>query len=107
MSVGIVIAGGRLRRTVTMNLAVLRFPAWSVAEQVTRVVPSGKDDPVPGLQRTATDGSTASLAVGRGRSATRAPSALVARTVIAAGREIVGGIRSTTATVNVFVTVLP
>jgi hypothetical protein len=62
---GTVITGGVVSRsvTVTVKLALPVLPAWSVAVQVTEVVPSGKVEPEDGLHVGVSAPSTLSFAV--------------------------------------------
>ena len=66
MFTGHVIAGAVVSRTVTVNEHVRAFGgvAWSLAVQVTVVVPIGKRVPETGAQLTVGVGSHASVAVG-------------------------------------------
>jgi hypothetical protein len=64
--------------TVTVNVPDAVFPAASLAEQVTMVVPIGKVDPEAGAQVTERFPLTASTAVAM--NVTTAPAALVATT---------------------------
>jgi hypothetical protein len=65
MSAGtLLIVGGVVSRTVTVNVFVAVLPAPSLAEQVTVVVPRANVELDAGLQVTGTFPLTASLAVG-------------------------------------------
>jgi hypothetical protein len=90
--------------TVTLNDPDAGLPALSVAEQATVVVPTGKVEPEAGVQVTGTDPSTRSEA--EAENVTTAPG-LVACTVISAGIFKVGGVLSTTVTLNEAEPVLP
>jgi hypothetical protein len=74
------------------------FPALSVAEQVTLVVPNENVEPEAGEQVAGTEPSTTSEA--EAENVTTAPLALVACTVMFDGSVNVGGVSSTTFTLN-------
>jgi hypothetical protein len=61
---GALIDGGVVSRTTMLNRARATLPTWSVAVQVTTVVPRGNVEPEGGTQRTCTLGSEGSTAVG-------------------------------------------
>ncbi len=75
-----------------------------MAEQFTWVVPNGKIEPEAGEQLTATEPSTRSVA--EAEKSTVAPEALVASTVISAGRFKAGAVVSTTVILKLAVPVL-
>jgi len=84
--------------TVTLKLALPVWPAVSVAEQVTFVVPKPKVLPEAGVQVVARAPSTLSEAVAENEYA--APAVLVASRVVSAGTATAGAVVSTTRTVN-------
>jgi hypothetical protein len=92
MSPGTVTTGGVFCWTVTAKNPVAVFPALSVAEQVTLVVPSGNAEPEAGVQVTGTEPSTRSEA--EAENVTIAPLAPVALTVMLAGTVTTGGVLS-------------
>jgi hypothetical protein len=91
--------------TVTLNDPDAELPALSLAEQVTVVVPSGNVEPEAGVHVTGTEPSTGSEA--EAVNLTTAPLALVAGTVMSDGSVKVGGVLSTTFTLNDAEPVLP
>ena len=82
-----------MSRTVTVKVAVLLFPASSVAVTVTVVTPNGNVLPDAGLALTVGVASTASVAVGRLK-VTTAPLALVASAVRLLTAPSTGGVVS-------------
>jgi hypothetical protein len=89
--------GAVLSRTVTSNVPGTEvFPAASVAQQETWVVPSGKTEPEAGLQTELGDGSIVSCGVTE--KVTVAPLVDVASTGKDAGTVMVGGVWSWTFT---------
>src|SRR3989442_15093084 len=105
MSVGRDSAGGVVSTTPTSKVAAPVLPAKSVAVQVTTVVPSEKMDPDVGVHETATDPSTISEA--DEENVTTAPVGPVASTENGEGTVTIGGVVSTTVTMNAPVAVLP
>ena len=85
--------------TVTVKVQVAVLPDASVAVQVTVVVPTGKQDPDGGLQRTVTPGQL-SLAVVVKVTATHGSLTVAVLAVMLAGQVIVGGWVSLTLTVK-------
>jgi hypothetical protein len=96
--VGTVTTGPVVSATVTVNDAAPVFPLVSVAVQLTVVGPSGKVDPLAGVQLTGRGPSTTSLADAVKLNA--APVALVASTVALAGTVTTGPVVSATVTVK-------
>lgn len=94
----LVMVGGVVSTTLTVNEPVLCFALASVALQLTVVEPSGKDEPEAGVQLTVGLGSTMSLA--DAENPTVAPALLVASAVTVPGRFKVGAVVSVTVTVN-------
>src|SRR5688572_7421462 len=92
------INGGVLSTTVTANEPMDVFSLSSVAEQLTVVIPRPNVEPEAGEQVTATVPATRSCAVAV--NVTTAPAALVASTVMSAGRVRTGGVLSSTFTSN-------
>jgi hypothetical protein len=90
--------GAPLSWTVTVNVADAEFVP-SVAVHVTVVVPSGKVEPEVGVHVGVTGPTTMSFADAENETA--APEASVAGAVMSAGGEMLGGVESTTVTVNV------
>ena len=105
MLAGQVIVGAVVSRTVTVNVQVRVFcgVAWSLAVQVTVVVPNGKAEPEAWAQLTVGLGSHESIAVAL--KLTAAPAVLVHSAVTFAGHVIAGPVVSRTVTVNVHVLV--
>src|SRR3989442_14130203 len=100
MAAGALIAGAWLSRTVTDCVALLEFPAASVAVQVTMVVPLGK---VAGaLFATTSDApdETASTALAEPSAGAAAQVPRAVLVVIAGGAVTVGGVVSCTVTVK-------
>jgi hypothetical protein len=95
---GTVTTGPVVSATVTVNDAAPVFPFASVAVHVTVVAPSGKVDPLAGVQLTATLPFTRSFAVAV--KVKLAPVALVASTVTFAGTVTPGPVVSVTVTVK-------
>jgi hypothetical protein len=95
---GTVTTGPVVSVTVTVKEAAPLLPVVSVAVQVTVVGPSGKVDPLAGVQVTARGPSTASLA--DAVKLKLAPVALVASSVALAGTVTTGPIVSVTVTVK-------
>ena len=89
MSSGTVRSGGVSVLTVTVPPPLPTLPLLSVASQVTGVSPSGKTDPDPGVQVSATGPSTASVAVAA--YVTAAPSGPVASAGVGVVNVIEGG----------------
>jgi uncharacterized protein YhbP (UPF0306 family) len=102
---GTVTTGPVVSATVTVNDAAPLFPFASVAVQLTVVGPSGKVDPLAGVQVTARSPSTTSLADAVKLNA--APVAAVASTVAFAGTVTTGPVVSATVTVNDAAPVFP
>src|SRR5439155_1042791 len=102
---GTVTTGPVVSVTVTVNDAAPLLPLASVAVQWTVVGPSGKVDPLAGVQVTGRDPSTTSLAVAVKVNA--APVAAVASTVALAGTVTKGPVVSVTVTVNEAAPLLP
>jgi len=97
------VSTGALTRTV--NCAVARFPALSVAEHETEVEPTAKTVPLAGAHVTAGElGPTASVAVGEKLTDAPLPSTPAAET---SWTLICGGVVSRTDTVNAAVAMLP
>ena len=82
-----------------MKLPVAVLLCASAAEQFTVVVPNGNVEPEAGKHVTGADPSTASFA--EAVKITTAPEALVAFTVISAGKVKTGGVLSITVNVTV------
>jgi hypothetical protein len=102
---GTVTVGGVVSWTVTVNVAEEWLWCASVASHVTVVVVSGNVEPeAAGVQTTATEPSTMSLA--DAEKVTGAPAGLVASSVMSFGTVIDGAVVSTTSTTNVDVAVL-
>ena len=74
------------------------FPEWSEAVQDTVVVPSPKVEPEPGLQETV--GEPSSVSVADALNVTAAPLLEVASAVIGPGTVRLGGVESSTVTLN-------
>ena len=107
MSFGTVITGGVVSLTVTLNDALAVFPAPSVAEQLTLVVPAAKMEPDAGEQLTGTLPYTMSVALGSVYDTT-APASSVCDTVMFDGTLLItGGVKSVTVTLNEFVAESP
>src|SRR5207249_969040 len=102
---GTVTTGPTVSVTVTVNDAAPSLPLVSVAVQCTVVGPSGKVDPLAGVQPAARGPSTRSLAVAV--KLNTAPVAPVASTVALAGTVTTGPTVSVTVTVNDAAPVLP
>ena len=105
MSAGTVTIGAVVSLTVIVKLAMRSLPWASMAVQVTVVTPSGKMAPEAVEQTTVGAGSALSVAVAA--KVTTAPAALVASTVMSAGRLRTGGVVSFTVIVKVPVLWLP
>src|SRR5262245_6519744 len=91
--------GGFVSATMMLNVAGADvLPEASFAVHETVVVPSGNVDPDPGLQTTAGDGSTRSVAPAE--KVTKAPPGPVAAAVIGAGTLMEGEVVSATLTVK-------
>jgi hypothetical protein len=95
---GTVTTGPVVSATVTVKEAAPLLPLVSVAVQPTVVGPSGKVDPLAGVQLTATLPFTRSFAVAV--KVKLAPVALVASTAALAGTVTTGPVVSVTVTVN-------
>jgi hypothetical protein len=95
---GVVITGGVVSTTLTVNVAADVLPAASFAEHETLVVPSGNVAPDAPVHETAGAGSTRSAAVAENE--TVAPWGPVASAVIGPGTLTSGGVVSTTLTLN-------
>ena len=102
---GAMTAGAVVSRTVTVKEPWALLPAASVTEQSTVVVPSGNVEPEAGTHVTATEPSTKSLA--EALKVAVAPPGPVASNRLSKGSVRLGGVVSTTVTVNVAVPVLP
>jgi hypothetical protein len=102
---GTVTTGPIVSVTVTVNDVAPLFPFVSVAVHETVVGPSGKVDPLAGVQLTARGPSTTSLADAVKLNA--APVAAVASTVAFAGTVTTGPVVSPTVTVNDAAPVFP
>src|SRR2546427_7990631 len=90
--------GGVVSWTVTWNEPVAVLPWASVAVHRTAMVPRGNVDPEAGLQDTATDPSTRSVA--EGAKEAEAPDGPVASAIISAGSVSAGGVETWTITSN-------
>src|ERR687894_271249 len=107
MSEGNSKVGAVLSCTMTLNEPVASFPAASVAEQLTVVVPSGNVEPEAGSHVTGTEPSTASVAV-TAAYVTSAPCGLVASAAGGADGSVNSGfVVSCTMTLNEPVPVFP
>jgi hypothetical protein len=102
---GTVRTGGVVSFTVTVNKAEPALLCVSVAVHVTVVVPSGKVEPLDGVQLTGRAPST--LSVADAEYAKTAPADPVASTVTSPGTVSVGGVLSVTVTVNEVEPALP
>ena len=97
---GQVIVGGCVSFTVTVNAQVALFPAVSMTEQVTVVVPTGNEEPDGGLQVGVSAPSQLSVAVAvKLTTAEQTPLSLL--TVIGFGQVMTGASVSFTVTVNI------
>src|SRR5690242_4033570 len=94
-----------VRLTLTLNEPRATLPAWSVAVQVTSVVPIANVLPDAGVHTTGTLPSTRSVAVGW--NVATAPSGPVAVSTWSAGTVSAGGVVSTTVIWNVVDAALP
>jgi hypothetical protein len=104
-SVGRLRVGGVVSTTKMLKLLLVVLPLESVAEQETEVEPSGKVSPGFALQTGVIAPSTVSLA--ETAKLTDAPDALVASSVMSAGKTSTGAVVSCTLTVNPLVPVFP
>jgi len=105
MAFGTVSNGGVVSTTLTLKLPCPVFPAASVAEQFTVVVPSANVLPEAGEQPTGTDPLTASEA--DAVKDTTAPEGPVASTVTSLGNDKDGAVVSTTLTLKLPCPVFP
>jgi hypothetical protein len=103
MFAGTLITGPVVSTTVTVKVLLPTFAWLSVAAHVTVVVPSGKIDPLDGVQATARAPSRMSVA--DAVKLNGAPAAAAASIVALAGTVTTGAVVSRTVTVNVFVPV--
>src|SRR5688500_8733752 len=98
MFAGKVRLGGVVSRTCTVNEPLALFPALSVAVQLTVVIPSANVVPAAGVQAGVIAPSTRSEAVAVNETA--APAAEVASAMMLSGSVSIGGVVSTTFTLN-------
>jgi hypothetical protein len=86
---------------------LLELPEWSLAVQLTRVVPTVKEPGEAGVQVTPADGSTMSLAKTRPEKSNDVFGPVAGMVWSAAGTERTGGVVSVTVTVKVPSTLAP